>query len=196
LGVKLLGGAVAFETTLTDAGEFHPHLHVLLYFDRALPTYPVGPRAGEVEKQYCEVISQAWQEITGDSFIVDLRQFDGDTRELIKYSVKGIESMPNTKRHDAMLREFYQFSRGRRFIQTFGCLYGKVKEEMEDDLPTALPCGCESHEVEHYHVGENGERELVRVGTYGPVKGKMRFSWAPDPELPEGVLPPIMQVLS
>jgi hypothetical protein len=190
LGAKLLGGAVAFETTLTDSGDYHAHLHCLIYLDRPLPVYPVGPRSGEVEKQYCEVIAEQWQAITGDSFIVDLRAFDGDTRELLKYACKGIETMPNTKRHDEMLRRFYDFSRGRRFIQTFGCLYGRVKEEMDDALPTALPCGCKNHEAMHYHVAENGARELVRVGHYGPVNGRMRFTWAKDPKLPDGVTLP------
>jgi hypothetical protein len=188
----ILGGAVAFETTIDENGWYHPHFHVFLIVKDAVPVYPTGDREGQWELEYQNVISEAWQEITGDSYIVDVRTFDGNFKELVKYATK-VNDMPDEPIFDKALRELYRFSRSRRFVQTFGNMYGRLEEE-EADAPNAEACpDCGATEADAVLM-----RFDDKLGTYVPHRvgrkviqdGRPFYKWEP-----EGYAPGVKQFI-
>jgi hypothetical protein len=85
------GGLWTLEVKLSKAGKWHPHLHLL------------------VEGAYIpqDVLSKLWIEITGDSYIVDVRDACPDdaqevTRYLTKYITKpaGVDVVNSPDRFD------------------------------------------------------------------------------------------------
>lgn len=100
------GGAAFCEVKVSKTdGHWHPHLHVMLQ-GRFLPQAQVR---------------EAWFEITGDSFVVDVRLAKGDVevaRYLTRYVTKG---WSNSLLRDAdKLRELMLAFVGRKMIMTFG----------------------------------------------------------------------------
>lgn len=107
---KILGsirGGIAFlELTINrTTGLWHPHLHVLFegsYLDKTLA-------------------SITWKDVTGDSFIVDIRQIRSARHAagyVAKYASKGLAaSVLNSHPH---LVEAIKALRGRRVFNTFG----------------------------------------------------------------------------
>jgi hypothetical protein len=89
--------------------------------------------------QLNQEVSDAWLEITGDSFIVQGQVWDGNVEEIVKYMTKSPESLPIVQLH-----ELVSWARGMRSVSAFGCLYGKsVPEAIEQDHAGACAqCGC------------------------------------------------------
>ena len=116
---KVSGGVGTFECTYNAQDEYHPHFHLI-----GLCTAPPNHRP----------LVDEWQEITGDSFIVDIRSFDDPLnperafKEVFKYVLK-FSTMP--------VDVNYQASRilvGRRLLISFGDFWGvKVPEQLTDD---------------------------------------------------------------
>ena len=100
------------------SGKWHPHLHMV-----ALAEIP--PSA--------EKLSQEWHQITGDSFIVDVRPIDQDDPvsgfvEVFKYAVKFSEQPPADTVH------CWETLKGRRLLGNAGCFRGVVvPDELVDD---------------------------------------------------------------
>jgi hypothetical protein len=78
-------------------------------------------------------ISDAWREVTGDSFVVDIREADvyKGVRELCKYVVKPADllTMP-----DEQFREVVEMKKGTRMFISGGCFYNvKLDDDDADD---------------------------------------------------------------
>ena len=109
--------------TTKKTGEWHPHVHMFALLDTWIDQ---------------EHLSETWHEITGDSFIVDIRRVKKDKQygysnaaaEVCKYALKfGDLSVENTW-------EAFKVLKGKRLSGAFGSLWGvKVPENLADDMP-------------------------------------------------------------
>jgi len=103
--------------------EWHPHVHMFALLDDWIDQ---------------EHMSETWHEVTGDSFIVDIRKvkkekdlgYSKAAAEVCKYALKfGDLSVENTW-------EAFKILKGKRLSGAFGSLYGvKIPENLTDDMP-------------------------------------------------------------
>ena len=113
----------SYETTQKGNG-WHPHVHAIWLCEEAPDPFR---------------LSEEWQALTGDSFIVDVRPIVGDSvdgcMEVFKYAVK-FSDLENSDRLHA-----YKTLKGKRLTDAFGDLRGLDVEPDEDadqlleDLP-------------------------------------------------------------
>lgn len=100
------------------SGLWHPHAHMIWFCE----TPPDAVK-----------LSREWLDLTGDSYIVDVRECYGETitdafLEVFKYALK-FSDMELSDNWEA-----YQVLKGKRLIDSFGCLKGvKVPENMLDE---------------------------------------------------------------
>jgi hypothetical protein len=103
------------------SGVWHPHLHMIALAE-------VQPDAFELARE--------WKEITGDSFIVDVRPIEGDQvegfMEVFKYAVKFSDQPVEDTWHA------YETLAGRRLIASSGAFRGVVVPESLLDDPEGL----------------------------------------------------------
>jgi hypothetical protein len=103
---RIPGGIWFFETTYNhDRHQWHPHLHILA--------------TGCYVKR--ELLSAAWEDVTGDSCVTDIRKIDDLEHAAYyaaKYAAKGISLELAHDRH--LFREAVLATRGRRLWHTFG----------------------------------------------------------------------------
>jgi hypothetical protein len=108
-----------FDSTFNPkTNDFHIHLHLIVL-------------RGKFWSQ--SDISDAWREVTGDSFIVDIREVKNihkGVKELCKYIVKPLDlmAMPDDK-----FREVVELKKGTRMFISGGCFYN-VKFDAAEDL--------------------------------------------------------------
>jgi hypothetical protein len=126
---KCEGGFYGIETTETYDFETHTwHVHAHMIADTKF--IPQG------------MLSEAWRDITGDSYIVDIRVIkDAEKagKEVAKYIVKPGDFLQDPK----LVDEFLNAVKGARLISTFG-KYHNIKFEDEDDC--GLPdCSCKKN---------------------------------------------------
>ena len=110
---KVRGGLYAIEVVNKGKG-WNIHMHVLLdanYID---------------QKQ----ISQDWRELTGDSYIVDIRIADSPKKGL-HYILKYLSKPPQLNGEDAK-NQYQKVLKGVRLVQPFGSLYRDLKLEHRD----------------------------------------------------------------
>lgn len=116
---KAFGGVHSIEIKRgKNSGLWHPHVHMIWLCEEV-------PNASQLSKE--------WLEITGDSYIVDVREFYGDSvvdgfLEVFKYALKfsDMELGDNW--------EAYQLLKEKRLVDNFGLLRGvKVPEELTDE---------------------------------------------------------------
>lgn len=116
---RIKGYFGAFEFTFNPkTQDFHVHLHLVIL-------------RGKFWNQ--SDISDAWREVTGDSFIVDIREVKDvhkGVKEICKYVVKPLDfgKMPDDK-----FREVVEMKKGTRMFISGGCFYN-VKLDEADDL--------------------------------------------------------------
>ena len=121
---KINGAMYSYENTYNEkTGEWHPHVHMFALLDTWIDQ---------------EQLSETWHEITGDSFVVDIRKVKKDkdfgyskaAAEVCKYALKfGDLSVEHTW-------EAFKVLKGKRLSGAFGCLYGvKIPENLADDMP-------------------------------------------------------------
>lgn len=125
---KALGGVASIEIKRgTGSGWWHVHSHAVWLCENP----PIQEEA-----------SQDWHKATGDSFVVDIRPFSGETMddyakgfmEVFKYAVK-FSSMEL-----ADTWEVYNLLKGRHLISSWGLLRGvEVPESMADEVLDDLP---------------------------------------------------------
>ena len=100
------------------SGMWHPHLHMIALAE-------VEPSA--------EKLSREWHEITGDSFIVDVRPISQEDPvsgfiEVFKYAVKFSDQEPADTVHA------WEKLKGKRLLASAGCFRGvDVPDELTDD---------------------------------------------------------------
>jgi len=107
----------------SGSGAWHPHLHMIAVAEQA-------PDQAE--------LSREWHEITGDSFVVDVRPIEGDPvtgfMEVFKYAVKFSDQSAADTWHA------FQVLRGKRLLASSGCFRGvEVPEELTDEALDELP---------------------------------------------------------
>lgn len=103
----------------TGSGEWHPHLHMVALAD---------------EPPNQDWLSREWHEITGDSFIVDVRPIDqadpaSGFIEVFKYALKFSTMQP------AEIFAAFQLLRGRRLVGSSGLFRGVEIPECLLDVP-------------------------------------------------------------
>lgn len=120
------GGVFSYEFTKSQAG-WHPHLHAVVLLD------------SKIDKHQ---LSEEWHQITGDSFITDIRKLKPNKTqdiadaflEVFKYALKFSE-MDLEDNLDA-----YHQLKGKRLQGAYGAFWGvEVPEKMTDDLLEGLP---------------------------------------------------------
>jgi hypothetical protein len=107
----------------SGSGAWHPHLHMVAL-------------AESIPDQF--ELSREWHQITGDSFIVDVRPIEGDPvegfMEVFKYAVKFSDQPPSDTWH------CFQTLKGKRLIASAGCFRGvEVPEGLMDEPLEGLP---------------------------------------------------------
>ena len=121
---KALGGVGSVEFKRgKNSGLWHPHIHMIWLCHEAPDAYK---------------LSQEWEGLTGDSFIVDVRPMHGEIDgflETFKYALK-FSDLPLADNWEA-----FQKLKGKRLINSFGVLRGvEVPEDLtDDDLEEDLP---------------------------------------------------------
>ena len=121
---KINGAMYSYENTYNEKTvEWHPHVHMFALLDTWIDQ---------------EQLSETWHEITGDSFVVDIRKVKKDkdfgyskaAAEVCKYALKfGDLSVEHTW-------EAFKVLKGKRLSGAFGSLYGvKIPENLADDMP-------------------------------------------------------------
>lgn len=126
---KINGAMYSYENTFNKkTNQYHPHIHMFALLDDWIDQ---------------EKLSQTWNEITGDSFIVDIRRVKKDKQygyskaaaEVCKYALKfGDLSVERTWETFKALKGTRKV--GLRLTGAFGSLWGvKVPEKMTDDIP-------------------------------------------------------------
>ena len=141
---RIGGGVWAWEVTYNQRLKmWHPHFHIL--FDGAFM------KQGDIRR--------IWKEITGDSFIVDIRPITGEgedaklggLRETVKYITKAVAFAED----EVLLEEFLTATKGMRRIGLFGKAQGykpPAPPATEKRFwhvnpftgrgPRAIACGC------------------------------------------------------
>lgn len=126
--VKAHGAVWSYEVKRgKNSGDWHPHVHAI-WLCESPPSQ--------------EQISSEWRSITGDSYIVDVREINTSTDEttvkgfleVFKYAVKFSDQSVQDTWH------CHETLSGRRLIGSFGSLYGVPEpEELSDDPLEELP---------------------------------------------------------
>ena len=122
LGKKVRGGLYAIETKKTvENDNWNVHIHAII--------------SSEYIPQ--EKLSKTWEDITGDSKIVDIRKVSGERGldEVLNYVAKEgeIQEVEDLVRYEEVMSHCKQ-------IQAFGTLYDKRPEEYHYECKE---CGCE-----------------------------------------------------
>jgi hypothetical protein len=143
--VEIQGAVWTFEATNTGNG-WHPHCHILAIVGsdvdlgemELIDSKWVKSRVGRFQDE----LTQEWQAITGDSFIVDVRPVieKSDTenrmgafREVFKYALK-TNDMTVENQYKA-----YRALKGKRLIVSLGCLRNvKVSDDLNDTIEEEL----------------------------------------------------------
>ena len=147
---KVAGGITSYEFTKKDEGDWHPHIHALVMLDDFIDQ---------------KALSAEWFDITGDSFVVDIRRIRSNPNaggldiasgllEVCKYALKF---------HDMTLPDTwlaFQVLRTRRLVDSFGVLRGvQIPDNLLDDPLEGLPF------IERHYRYQHNKRsyDLVRV---------------------------------
>lgn len=116
---KALGGVFSIEVKRgSGSGLWHPHVHMIWLCETAPDPFK---------------LSQEWHSITGDSYIVDVREFYGETiidgfLEVFKYALK-FSDMPHADNWEA-----FNTLSGKRLVDNFGLFRGVVvPDKLTDD---------------------------------------------------------------
>jgi hypothetical protein len=148
-GNKALGAVWSYEFKVGDgSGLWHPHAHAIwLCYDT--------PDENKLREE--------WQQITGDSFIVNVTPFYdqsdvvGGFLEVFKYAVK-FSNMPLEQNWHG-----YEILHGRRLVASFGLFRGvEIPESMTDEPIETLPY------VEHFYRYLDGQYQVKAIKKCGP----------------------------
>jgi hypothetical protein len=114
------GGLYAVEAINKGRG-WHVHLHVLV-------------EGGYVSQRR---LARDWQELTGDSFIVDIREVEALYG--LKYTLKYLKKSPTVAGHRD---EYNEVLKGTRLVQAWGSWYGEVRASEEKEEPKLVCAVC------------------------------------------------------
>ena len=121
---KIDGAMYSYENTYNEkTGEWHPHVHMLVLLNDWIDQ---------------EALGETWHEITGDSYIVDVRQvkkskelgYAKAAAEVCKYALK-FSDLTVEKTWEA-----FKTLKGKNLSGSFGSLRGvKIPKNLADDMP-------------------------------------------------------------
>ena len=121
---KIDGAMYSYENTYNEkTGEWHPHVHMLVLLNDWIDQ---------------EQLSETWHEITGDSYIVDVRKvkkskelgYAKAAAEVCKYALK-FSDLTVEKTWEA-----FKTLKGKNLSGSFGSLRGvKIPKNLADDMP-------------------------------------------------------------
>ncbi len=115
---RIKGYFGGFDYTFNSkTNDFHVHLHLIIL-------------RGKFWKQ--SDISDAWRDVTGDSFIVDIREIKDagkGVKEVCKYAVKPNDLM---KMPDDKFLEVVKMKKGTRMFISGGCFYNVKLDDADD----------------------------------------------------------------
>lgn len=170
---KLDGALYSFEFTYSQEQGWHPHVHMVAlahdWIDR-------------------EALSKEWHEVTGDSFIVDVRKIrsrstneaDSDLMsglaEVLKYALKFSDL------EDLQVWQAYMQLRGRRLMGSLGSLRGVPTPEILLDDPLE---GLPYIELFYQYRPQSGLYDLVKSTPV--LAGDTSGPASPDDRGPEGM---------
>lgn len=144
---RVTGGAALLEVKWNPgSGRWHPHLHILIegtYFPQQL-------------------LRENWLEITGDSYIVDVRAVSDNknvVRYITKYATDPVDGSIN--KNPALLAEAIRAFRGRRTCLTFGEWRGYPLTKQEDDGGWEIVSTL-AEAIWHANHGHGQDRDIAR----------------------------------
>lgn len=151
--VKAVGGVHSIEIKRGKNSQlWHPHAHMIWLCE---------------ETPNVEKLSQEWFSLTGDSYIVDIRECYGDSLtdaflEVFKYALK-FSDMEHSDTWEA-----YKTLKGKRLVDSFGCLKGvEVPDNLLDDdiedEPYILMLYRFLRSSGYNFVGQGNEEEIFRL---------------------------------
>jgi hypothetical protein len=127
---EIAGAVWSYEVTYSDEKGWHPHVHAV-YLAKEQPNE--------------QALRAEWHEITGDSFMCDVRPIEADANatsecdphakgfaEVFKYALKAAE-LPAKQAIQA-----FKFLKGRRLVRSFGEFFGVVEpanRDLADEMP-------------------------------------------------------------
>jgi hypothetical protein len=115
----VVGGVGSYEFKRgAGSGLWHPHFHSIMLSPNEIDAV---------------ALSEEWHALTGDSFIVDVRELYGESAvlgflECFKYAVK-FSDMPLDENYEA-----YCLLRGQRLVTSFGVFRGLDVSTLDDDV--------------------------------------------------------------
>lgn len=151
----------------SGSGDWHPHLHMIALAE-------VQPDQQELAKE--------WHQITGDSFIVDVRPISQEDPvsgfiEVFKYAVKFSDQEPADTVHA------WQILKGKRLLASSGCFRGvDVPEELTDDCSDLE--GLPFMDMLYRQTREGYSLSQVVPGQQPAAVRRHKKARAPDPRKP------------
>lgn len=136
---KHVAGAIySYEVTIGQDDTFHPHVHMIAL----VPSGTFKLKEKTIKKKVVQVpvdlwagLVQDWEEITGDSKIIDVRKIQNEDDQIsalvetFKYALKFSEMDVAVQVH------CYMTLRTRRMIGSMGALFGvKLPDNLNDEL--------------------------------------------------------------
>jgi hypothetical protein len=165
--VANVAGGIAVEEVTRNyrTGDWHPHLHLIV--DAGVPQAVLQAQ-----------LVALWASVTGDSFIIDVRPFQGatvahDLRELCKYTAKISDIVDSP----ALVRVYLDYARRRRLIVTFGNCYGAAAEA------TLAAAELEEPAQERTDVAQ---QPCPSCGAVGTLRHEPSRRWRMDSAAPVG----------
>lgn len=167
---EVAGAIYSYEVTYSKEKGYHPHVHMIALVPRERFEYTeqiIKKKAVKVPLELKEGLISDWKEITGDSFIVDVRLVDDEKGfmaalvETFKYALKLNDLDPEIQ------VECYQYLKGRRLLGSLGLLFGiKLPEDLNDEL---LPEEEKWIDIVYQYSGVTfGYQEISRGGAHLP----------------------------
>jgi hypothetical protein len=152
--LKSIGHVGSYWTMEVKVGSgshmWHVHFHILFFTDNKLPTYYDRDGIEKVDLSIASRVTNAWSVATsGAGRVTDMRVFDGNYAEVLKYVSKGLAELPDNE-----FEQLVNWMKGLRFRGFVGRLYrnDELKQAMlladdletEDDLDKIFcpHCGC------------------------------------------------------
>ena len=139
-----------FEMHLAEDGMYHAHFHCVLLTERPVELIETGKHAGKWQNSVNQELSDAWREITKDSFVVYTSEINLDRIfEVVKYCFKGLTDMNNSD-----VEHLVEWLSGKRFTHLLGPLYNNpefkalladadaVAEAEAEAEECCTECGC------------------------------------------------------
>ena len=167
--LKHVSGAIySYEVTISDNGEYHPHMHMIALVPKGIFTYQeriIKKKAVRVAVDLWAGLVQDWQDITGDSKIVDVRKIENEEDQIsalvetFKYALKFSEMDVETQ------VACYLVLKSRRMIGSMGALFGvKLPDNLNDEL---LPGEEKYVDLVYQYSGLNFGYQLTTQGEVG-----------------------------